>query len=155
MSTDQQLRLVKAFCNSSTLCCQDCSCGRVHFVSCSGHGDYSPGELEELQRLAKEQPDKYIEEPDFDSIDFISIDGQQLVPDCPCKRAEKYAVFIERHAEPLADYLLRFFQERLIEAKMKAATAEQITTALAACKKAIDDLPKPASGRRMFDFSGG
>ena len=149
--TDQQSRLVKAFCNSSTLCCQDCSCGRIHFVSAHGHGDYSPGELEKLQQLAKEQPEKYIEEADFDSIDFISIDGQQLVPDCPCKRAERYAVFIERHAERLADYLLRFFQEKLTEAKAKAATAERIKTALEACGKAISELPRPKTGR-MFDF---
>jgi hypothetical protein len=139
--TDQQSRLVSAFCHRSTLCVCDCSCGRVYFVSAQGHGDYEEGELAELQKKAREQPNRYIEEAIYDSVDLVEIDGKSVVPHCVCGVADKYARWIEDHAEGLAQYLTRYFQEKKKQAERVATTAgrinEELTAAIAQPKEPI------------------
>lgn len=128
--SDQQSRLVTGFCHSSTSCVCDCACGRVYFVSADGHGDYEEGELERFQKKAREQPGKYIEESTYDTVDMVHIGGKQIVPHCECGEAVKLAKWIEEHAEGLAAYLTRYFDELKKAAENDAKIAEQINDAL-------------------------
>ena len=69
---------------SNTIECQ--FCGRVYF-SQDGF-DFEEGELEELLKLSKQEPDKCIEldyEPNWGILD-----GKQYVADCKCNAASKY-----------------------------------------------------------------
>lgn len=140
---ERMSRFVSAFCQSSTQCVVDCSCGRVHFVSHSGHGDYRAGELEQLQEmastpvLARDDGNKkeYIEHVNFDSIDILHIDGQVLVPDCPCGKSAKYAAFIEENAERLANHLKAFFIARRKKLTEKLQTTDQHLIELAEARK--------------------
>lgn len=141
MYTDQQSRLVRAFCHSGTSCVCDCDCGRVHFVSADGHGDYEEGELEALQAKAKREPDKYIEESQFDTIDILHIGGVSLVPDCPCDRAIRYAKFLDDHAEDVAAYVTALLTERRKAAEREEATAKRIIAELEAAQAKEGWLP--------------
>lgn len=127
---EQQSRFSHAFSSDRTLCVTDCSCGRVHFVSANGHGDYERGELEELQAKAKAEPDKYIEETEYDHIDTAYLDGLQLVPDCQCGKYKKYCDWIESHAESLAQYLVAYFKEKAQDARHELTVSEQMASAL-------------------------
>jgi len=143
--TNQQSRMQSAFQYTTTLCAIDCACGKVHFTSAPGHGDYDAGELERLQALAVNEPDKYLECSDFDSIDAIYIDGQQLVVDCPCGRAEKYAKWIERHARGLASYLIAYLDQQAQDAARKSREANRLEIGLRkAASEAIGGIPEPS-----------
>lgn len=115
--TDQQAILCSSFRERCCLCVMDCSCGRVHFTSAHGHGDYEEGELESLQKKAREQPNKYIEETMFDSIDSIFIDGKSIVVGCPCHEDIRYANWIDRHAIQLAKYLIEHHKAKARDAQ--------------------------------------
>lgn len=104
--TDRQSRFALAFAHSGTSCVIECECGRVHFVSCSGHGDYEPGELEDLRDNARLFPKKYVEHADHDTIDITYPLGcGPLVPDCPCGKADRIAEQIEKSAHDIARYI--------------------------------------------------
>lgn len=130
----QQSRFASAFNGYSTLCDTRCDCGRLHFTSAQGHGDYGPGQLEDLQAKAAADPSHYVEETEFDHVDACYVDGRQIVPDCPCERYKKYCAFIEDHAESIARYLVSYFKQKAAEAKAELEVAE----------KAIEELtPNP------------
>lgn len=128
---DQQSRFAKAFEGYCTTTQTVCACGRTHFTSCDGHGDFCEGELEELQRKAAEEPDKYFEHFDFDTIDAAYIDGKQIVPDCPCGKYKRYCDWIEGNAESLAAYLIALFEQRRKDAARVAAESERLAAELA------------------------
>lgn len=130
MYNDQQSQFAKAFEGIRTMCVVDCQCGRIHFVSAAGHGDYSDGELERLLKLAEEQPDKYVNETTYDYIDAAFIDGKQIVPDCPCGQYKKYCDWIESHAQGLARYLIEHFKNRARRAESIKQESEKLTAGL-------------------------
>ena len=122
----------KTFINSiidsgtATLCSILCEwCGRTHFLAGIGHGDYYEGELEELLKRQKENPDKYIAYYDDAGIPFAIFCGKQLVYGCPCNDSEelkKYEDFIWGHRFKIARYLRdrtkKEFEEKKIQSEM-------------------------------------
>ncbi len=90
----------------------DCSCGRTHFASRPGGGDWEEGELEDLRRKAKEKPDSYIEDPTYDYISWKCINNRPLIPGCPCQWEKKYADFIIGHRELIVLFLKACNEER-------------------------------------------
>ena len=127
---DQQERFESSFEGMRTMCSVDCQCGRLHFVSADGHGDYQEGELEELQRKAQAEPEKYFEHDQYDYIDAVWIGGEPIVPDCPCGKYKRYCDWIEENAEGLAKYLVKFFEDRKKEAERVAAESARHVAAL-------------------------
>lgn len=83
-----------------------------------------------MQAKAQENPQKYIEHHDYDSVDFCDINGLSLVVDCPCGKAARYIKFIEVHAEELAEYLAIYFTEKRVDAEREAKTASELTEKL-------------------------
>lgn len=83
-------------------CERQCECGIVHFDSYN-FADWDDGELEELQKRAKKEPEKYVEHDH--SVSTLSIGGQEIVCGCTCENAHRYENFILSHASQLAEYL--------------------------------------------------
>lgn len=101
----------------AALCSTDCACGRTHFVSARGHGDYAENELERLKELAASNPDKYVEETQFDHIDHATVRGVgSLVVDCPCQRAASLAGVVSQNAERFAAMLVDLLRNRAKDA---------------------------------------
>jgi len=86
-------------------CMKTCCCGRVFFDPESGIGDWEEGELEELYAKAKQDPDKY-RELNY-PVGYVTIDGQDIVYNCPCGTMVRYERFLVRHARQIATYLNR------------------------------------------------
>lgn len=128
--TDQQYWITKAFRGHRTCCVLDCDCGRVHFVSAAGHGDYEEGELAEFQQKAKDHPDKYYEHNDFDYVETVVIDGREIVPDCPCGKIQRYIDWIEENADSLAKYLGFHFEHRKKELARQQQEAESLAAGI-------------------------
>lgn len=84
-------------------CVKTCCCGRVYFNPDCGMGGWEEGELEELYTKAKEDPDKY-REVDC-PVGCMTINGQDVVHNCPCGTAVRYEKFLVRHARQVATYL--------------------------------------------------
>jgi hypothetical protein len=92
--------------DSGTCCAVECGfCGRVHFVSGRGHGDYDTGELEKLQAKAKAEPEKYLEESLYDVISTGWIDGREAVIGCPCNALRRYEDYIWSNRLMICKYL--------------------------------------------------
>ncbi len=140
--TEQESRFDTAFSGGATCCSIDCEgCGRTYFVTSDGHGDYDDGELEELYAKAKEQPQKYIEVPDFDSVAMVHLEGKQLIIGCECGAVRKYADWIESHAQPLTKYLKLYWLAK----KNKADTVSTQTT------EYLASLPDPDERERIYE----
>jgi hypothetical protein len=92
-------------------------CGRVHFTSAEGGGDYGEGELAELQAQAAREPDKYIEEGLYNTIATGDMAGHHVVIECPCNGLSRYEDFIWSHRELIMDYLTKRAKEEYDEAK--------------------------------------
>lgn len=103
--TEQESRFARAFCDHAALCSVECACGRVHYVTAAGHGDYDTGQLEKLVELTKLQPRNYIAHATFSSIDVIECGGKPLVMQCPCERAKMLADFLDGHIDKVLDYV--------------------------------------------------
>jgi hypothetical protein len=146
--TDQISRLARAFVHGATLCRIECACGRVHFVSSPQRGDYGDGELESLQAQAAKEPDKYIEEPVFGSIDFFYEGGKPVVPDCKCGRAERIANWLDGNAENIVDYLTLYFIDKKKNAEAIVEKAGKSLEALAV----LPHVELPVNTTRQFDF---
>jgi hypothetical protein len=128
--TDAESRFTRAFSHGGTLCAMDCACGRVHFVSADGHGDYDEGELDRLKEAALKDPDKYVEHSVFDTIHVCdAADG--YIPQCPCGGAERIRKWIDDHAAELVTYLTALFEARKKKAESKAAECSKHLQALA------------------------
>lgn len=83
----------------------DCSlCGRVHFATLE-EGVYSEGELEELREKAKKDPEKYIEDPSYDTIAAGHLNNEEVVIDCPCNLLRKHEDFIWNNRELIVGYI--------------------------------------------------
>ena len=110
--TDEESLFARHFRGSSPLCSVDCACGRTHFVTAEGHGDYEPGELEELKAKAAEEPARYIECWEYDHIDTVTVINKEVVMDCPCGTGTAHALFLARHADQCAALLLELMTAR-------------------------------------------
>lgn len=103
--TDSQSQFAKAFHVSSCCCATYCECGRIYFVTSSGHGDYNTGELDGLMERAAKDPDKYIEVPDFSYVDSYMDDQGSHVIGCPCGYVDRIITWMEAHHRELAKYV--------------------------------------------------
>lgn len=98
--------------DGGTMCYTECGhCGRVHFVSSRGHGDYEPGILEDLKAKAKAEPDRYVEESVFDGIEIGYIAGMNTVVHCRCNALSRYEAWIWDHRSLIIDYLTQRCKE--------------------------------------------
>jgi hypothetical protein len=97
-------------------------CGRVHFATYDGGGDFEEGELEDLRKQADKEPDRYLEEGRYSSISFGYIDGKQAVWGCPCNLAKKYEDWIWGHRRTIIAYL----KKRIINEKRDAEMEEEL-----------------------------
>lgn len=120
----------KHFVRSSCLCSVECGCGRVHFVTARGHGDYNEGELDRLKELAEAKPDKYIACENFDHIDVVYLSGDCTVVDCPCDRAVRVAAFLFNHADECASLLVDLLGRRATAFSEKERECRKLTTKL-------------------------
>lgn len=102
---------IQAFHSGGGGCLRTCECGRTHFDTYNTW-DWDDGELEELEKKAIENPDKYVESDG--SASCIEIDGREIVIGCCCDFARKYEAFIKNNAEQIADYL-RLYAAQLRE----------------------------------------
>lgn len=96
----------------------DCELCGVH-VFCSGSQSlgYDKGELEELQKKAKEQPDKYVEWADSDGVSIGKIGGKQFIIDHDCPALRQYENFIWAYRFQIAEYLTKRAEEELEDAQ--------------------------------------
>lgn len=104
--------------SGGSLCQATCDfCGRTHFVSGRGHGDFSIGELESLMQMAEKQPDKYIHHPEDDCISTGEINGIPFVSHCQCNNLSRYEDFIWNERHLIIAYLTRRTSEEFEAAK--------------------------------------
>lgn len=96
-----------------------CGCGRTHFT---GSGDnMDEGELASLLKKAKAEPDKYVQDPDNDSVSSAEIAGKHFVWGCTCGHAERVEAFLWSNR----DRFLRYYRARIEREKkeLEASTA--------------------------------
>lgn len=106
MASQELLRAAQV----SGSCRAECeSCGREYFAV-DGHYDWEEDELEELMKLADEEPDKYIP-VDYDSVESVYINGQHLVIGCKCGAIER----IENGVWTNRRWILRYLQSMLMK----------------------------------------
>ena len=84
-------------------CLRICVCGRINFDSSDNGWDWDQGELEELEKNQKNNPDKYIEHDG--SVGTMVVSGNEIVCGCICEHAKKSEDFILENAENIAEYL--------------------------------------------------
>jgi hypothetical protein len=134
--TPEQARFARAFSRGATLCSAECqACRRIHFVSCRGHGDYEPGELEALKLRREKEPDKYVEWDTFDSIGLVNIEGKQLVVGCPCDPTKRLTTWIEHWADELTDYLRYYYEDQRKMAQAAVENGDRRLADLKTCEK--------------------
>ncbi|MHC4868009.1 MAG: hypothetical protein ACYTEX_28390 [Planctomycetota bacterium] len=118
--TAQQSRFDKAFCGDGWCCSAVCeACGRTYFVTSIGHGE-----------KADQEPDRYIEVPDFSYVTTVWVNRKQLVIGCVCDPTKAWSQWIENHAEALTEYLRLYWQDRQKQAKHDTEMAESALAAL-------------------------
>lgn len=106
------------------------SCGREHYQS-AVPGYFDEGELEELERKAEKEPDKYIDNGDC-TVGFGEIDGVQFVYGCPCemKSLYKYEAFVWSHRFQVIKFLVDVTKERKRRADKDHAGATEVEKAV-------------------------
>lgn len=105
------------FCHTSSVC-TTCSCGRTTFNYAEPAGCWEPGELEQLQRKSKANPDKFIG-VDY-SVPAFSWGGEEYVIDCPCGKDVEVQKLVWNHRHDI----LRFLKA-IIDKNLKRAQAEK------------------------------
>ena len=111
--SDEESDLVRGFSITSSSTTEECHCGRMYFVTASTGGDFEPGELERLIECEKNDPDKFISSPEFDTIDSVLIDGRSYIPQCKCGGVRKYLYFLNDHFEQITRFCInRLSRER-------------------------------------------
>lgn len=108
-------RFEKSFDSRSGSVMRRCACGRLHF-NCMDGPCFEEGELEELERKAKKDPDQYISH-DY-SVGFMCVPfAGDVVHDCPCGLAEKAEEILMENAGAIAEYLRRYAKDLRDRAK--------------------------------------
>lgn len=106
----------------------DCElCGRTHFATLET-GPFDEGELEDLRAKAKKDPDRYVEDPGYDSVAWGMVDGKQAVIGCPCNGLRRYEDFIWGNRSVIAAYLRNRSEERLKSAERESAELKDLPT---------------------------
>lgn len=83
----------------------DCEfCNRCHFAT-GLNTDLEEQELAELRAKAKAEPNKYIEDPNNDSIGWGYLNGQQVVWNCCPEKVAQYEQFIWSHRAMILGYI--------------------------------------------------
>jgi hypothetical protein len=109
----------------------DCElCGRTHFATLE-ENTFDEGELAELRSKAKQHPDKYIEDPHYDSIAWGHIGGKQAVIGCPCNKLRELEDLIWSSRNLILEYL-----DRRTKARLEAAKEDR--DLVKATKKVVD-----------------
>jgi hypothetical protein len=107
----------------------DCICGHTYFATNhDGQGHYDENELERLRAKALEEPTKYTEEPDCDTIHVATFQGVNYVVDCPCGRLAK----LEQLLWNAKDTLLQYYRLRTDREAQETASADDSLKALGA-----------------------
>ena len=96
-------------------------CGRTYFTE---EGDWEEKRFEEFRKLAKEQPDKYIEVDDFSSWRYI--DRRQAVLDCKCNKLADYESLFWENREIIIPYLLQRSEAEFKEKEEDHRRAQQL-----------------------------
>lgn len=94
-------------------------CGRTHFATAS-EGHFDEGELEGLREKALKNPEMYFEYPEYDSISYGHIAGNQAVVPCDCNHLRKYENFIWEHRGLITQYLIKRTEQERKDAEMEA-----------------------------------
>jgi len=97
-------------------------CGRVRFAV----RDLDDEDYADLIDKANHEPDRYIQDPENDSIAVGELAGSILVWGCPCNAARRYEDFIWRHRLAIIDYLKRRSQKDLAQAAAEAAQIAEV-----------------------------
>ncbi len=81
-----------------------CACGRTYF-SVDESQNWEEGELEDIQKKQKVDPDSYIH---WDSTVWtLNVGGKEIVWGCCCDTAHKYEQFLINEGPRIAKYLNR------------------------------------------------
>jgi len=101
-------------------------CGRQYFSSEMLHtGDEEDAKwYEKYKKLAKKEPDKYIEVSD--SMSWGNIDEKQAVVDCKCHGLAKYENFIWANRFVIANYLKARSQKEAATASRQAKALSDV-----------------------------
>ena len=122
--------LLDAICRTGTTCQCVCEwCGRTHFLDMEGyHGDYDPGEFEELLEQNKKDPDKYVRWEYTDAISYGNFEGKQLVWGCACneEKIKPYVAHYWSHAKILSEFLRSKSQEEFKAAHVRMVLFDAI-----------------------------
>lgn len=91
-------------------CRGSCQCGRV-FYNPNGGWDWECGELEELEANANATALDY-------SVEFVYLEGKEYAADCECwhARATRLIVWLQHHADEIAEFLRLEKRRKEIEA---------------------------------------
>jgi hypothetical protein len=87
-------------------------CGVHVFASGDNSMGWEPGELEALQKNAKEQPDKYQELEMSDGVSLGDINGLQFVIDHGCEKLGRYERFIWGDRKRIVEYIKKRTAEK-------------------------------------------
>ena len=98
-------------------------CKRVYFDS--NPGNHERGRLEELKKLERNEPKKYIA-LDGDAH-WGTINGKQYVVECSCNGAREYEEFIWAHRNLIADYLVARADKQLKQAQQDSRLAKEVS----------------------------
>lgn len=144
--TEQQSRFDHAFSSIATCCQITCeACSRTYFVTSPGHGDYDPGELERLHKLAEENPEEYIEVPDYSSVSSAEVGGKTVVIGCLCDPTKTISEFIESNARQLTEYLRLYWDANAEAAREALKEAEEKFKQLHPGWSSMDKAPKDST----------
>jgi hypothetical protein len=91
-----------------------CHCGRTHFVH--QDADWDENEYEELVKKQTEEPDKYIQHYQYDSISCKEFNGSQWVMGCHCNWHHKYASFMWHERSVIIKFLRKCREHKIKEA---------------------------------------
>lgn len=142
---------LRAFTAHTSGCRNICEfCGRQFFASRADF-DFNEGELEELERREKEEPDRCI---DFvsDSVHIGSIGGKTFVYGCPCEQAalHQYEAFVWSHRRQIIEYLTKITKERKREADENNAEATAVEKAVEEAFQREEDFGREMECREML-----
>lgn len=93
-----------AFAHSGSIIIE-CRCGRLH-VATDEIEYLEEEEIKEIEELKKKSPEKVIEWS-CSSISWTTINGEEVVFDCPCGYTDFLCSFIENHHEEIMKVIER------------------------------------------------
>ena len=122
---------------------------------CYRSGDacyFDDGELEELEREAEKEPDKYADFGD-ESVSFGSVNGVQFVYGCPCEQESlyNYEAFVWSHRHGIIKYLVDVTKERKEEADENFGDAIRVEKVVKEAFKREEDFGREMECRALLE----